>query len=88
MATPLKFIRKQLDITQQEIAGRCEVSQAHVSDIENGMQQASPALAERITEVVREKIAALPRSDRRRRIEFSELHVLYPKRYANESACG
>lgn len=81
MSTPLKSIRTQLGIRQKDLARHCDATQPHISSIENGDDRASPDLAERIAKFIKGKVEELPASDRRRQLEFSELHVLYPGRF-------
>lgn len=80
MTTPLKSLRTKLGISQQDLAAGCDVSQAHISDIENGSERASPALAERIVGFLRAHIGRLPKSNLMRGVALSEIHILYPNR--------
>jgi transcriptional regulator with XRE-family HTH domain len=48
----VKSVRKQLDITQYELAERCNLSQTSLSQIENGIKRPSPKTIKKICEVL------------------------------------
>lgn len=55
----LKSIRKQLGITQVELANQSGCTQTHVSDIENGIHAPSIALAEKFADILKVSIDQL-----------------------------
>lgn len=66
--TPLKAIRMKRKLTQKLLAAAVGVTQAHISAVENGVDRASPELAERL-------VAVLGRPS------ITEEEILYPERY-------
>lgn len=63
--TPLKKARKAKGYSQAGLAEVVGVSQATISSIENMIEPTSPAIAEKIANV----------------LGISEMEILYPKRY-------
>jgi transcriptional regulator with XRE-family HTH domain len=48
----LKSIRKQLSISQQDLADKCSISQTSISQIENGLKQPTRKTIEKICMVL------------------------------------
>lgn len=70
---PLKSARKRLGKTQADLADAAGVSQAHISALEIMKERASPALAEKLVELLG-------------RANITEEQILYPDRYmANQT---
>ncbi|MCC3679207.1 helix-turn-helix transcriptional regulator [Staphylococcus epidermidis] len=75
--TPLKKARKAkqwrlADLARQLQAVGCEIDTGNLSRIENGKQQASTALAEKLSQVFDG--------------ELDELQILYPERFQEKPA--
>lgn len=66
--SPMKRARKRLGLTQQQAAKAGEVSQAHLCNVENGRERASPQLAEKLAGV----------------LGIPEEQILYPERFPDE----
>lgn len=73
--TPLKRVRRELDKSLEELAVLFGTTRPNLSKIERDKQQASRELAEKIVTELR-KLGLPPGFE-----DFSELHVMYPKRY-------
>lgn len=48
----IKSIRRQLDITQYQLADRCNISQTSLSQIENGVKRPSARTIKKVCEVL------------------------------------
>lgn len=70
--TPLKTARTSKGLTQEALAARVDVSQAHLSSVENMNERASPELAEKLVKVLGRKL-------------ITEEQVLYPKRFLGKA---
>jgi transcriptional regulator with XRE-family HTH domain len=68
--TPLRILREKRGLTTTQVADAVGVNQGHYSRIENG-QGGSPEMAARIAEYFGREF-------------ITELHILYPERYASE----
>ena len=71
--TPLRVVRKQKRLTQQELALAVDVTQAHISAVENGVDRASAELAEKLVAVFGRQM-------------ITEEEILYPERFPNLNA--
>lgn len=67
--TPLRAARTKRKLTQRQLAAAVGVSQAHISAVENGMDRASPELAEKLVTVIGRPL-------------ITEEKILYPERFA------
>ncbi|HEY1030198.1 MAG TPA: helix-turn-helix transcriptional regulator [Flavipsychrobacter sp.] len=52
IGTAIRSIRRQLDITQYQLADRCSISQTSLSQIENGVKRPSTRTIKKICEVL------------------------------------
>lgn len=68
--TPLQSARKSKGLTQEQLAKKVGVSQAHISDLERNEERASADLAARLVKALG-----------RRRIR--EEQILYPERFVD-----
>lgn len=66
--TPLSKIRRRMKLTQQELALAVDVTQAHISAVENGAARASAELAEKLVAVFGRHM-------------ITEEEILYPERF-------
>lgn len=71
--TPLSKIRKRMKLTQQELALAVDVTQAHISAVENGAARASAELAEKLVAVLGRHM-------------ITEEEILYPERFQDLDA--
>lgn len=69
-STPLHAIRKRREKTLAEVAQAVGTDAGNLSRIENGKQQASPALAERLA--------------RHFGYAITEIEILYPERFRGD----
>ncbi len=72
MSTPLQKIRKENNLTLQELAKDLGIDPSNLSRIERGMQSASPQFAEKVCNKFKGSI--------------SEIEILYPTRFSRAAA--
>ena len=75
--TPLKEARKRLGMGLVELAARVDSDDGNLSRIERRLQYPSRELAERLVHAIKDEARK-----QRKRITITELHLLYPERFA------
>jgi hypothetical protein len=70
VTTPLAVVMKHLGVTQDELAGRCQVGQGAIS---KALRRCSPERAAQLLDALGPPARAL----------IDERHLIYPERYAD-----
>lgn len=70
MDTPLKKIRKKLNLTLKQVADVIALDQSNLSRIERGVQSATPEMAEKLSKYFDGRV--------------SEMQILYPSRFVEQ----
>lgn len=76
LAEVIKEARERYDISQTVLAGRLNISQSVISDVENGKKSLSPELAYRLPEVLNDDARVKAEIAREMNAEFFSVPVL------------